>query len=40
MKKIAGKWLNMLKIRYSYGKTGNDALYEGNKRVRFPICIR
>lgn len=36
MKKIAGKWLNMLKIRYSYGKTGNDALYEGNKRVRFP----
>ena len=26
----------MLKIRYSYGKTGNDALYEGNKRVRFP----
>jgi len=36
MKKIAGKWLNMLKIRYSYGKTGNDALYEGNERVRFP----
>lgn len=36
MKKIAGKWLNMLKIRYSYGKTGNDAIYEGNKRVRFP----
>ena len=26
----------MLKIRYSYGKTGNDALYEGKNRVRFP----
>ena len=24
MKKLAGKWVNMLKIRYSYGKTGND----------------
>lgn len=33
MKKLAGKWVNMLKIRYSYGKTGNDNL---GKNVRFP----
>lgn len=32
MKKITGKWLNMFKIRYSYGKTGNDNLGDG----RFP----
>ncbi|WP_321015510.1 TonB-dependent receptor [Bacteroides sp.] len=33
IKKRAGKWLNMLKIRYSYGKTGNDYL---GKDIRFP----
>ncbi|MDD3036260.1 TonB-dependent receptor [Bacteroides sp.] len=26
IKKYAGKWMNMLKMRYSYGKTGNDNL--------------
>ena len=31
------KWLNMLKIRYSYGKTGNDNLRDkDNNEVRFP----
>lgn len=30
-------WLNMLKVRYSYGKTGNDDLRnKDNKKVRFP----
>lgn len=30
-------WLNMLKIRYSYGKTGNDVLKDDdNKDIRFP----
>lgn len=33
IKKHAGKWMNMLKVRYSYGKTGNDYLGKG---VRFP----
>ena len=26
LRKVAGKWLNMFKIRFSYGKTGNDNL--------------
>lgn len=30
------KWLDMFKIRYSYGKVGNDNLYIGNDRIRFP----
>lgn len=31
------KWLNMFKIRYSYGKTGNDDLRnKDDKKVRFP----
>lgn len=29
-------WLNMFKIRYSYGKVGNDNLYIGNNETRFP----
>lgn len=33
IRKHAGKWMNMLKVRYSYGKTGNDYL---GKNVRFP----
>ena len=37
IKKHAGKWINMLKIRYSYGKTGNDHLLKVNNRwIRFP----
>jgi Outer membrane cobalamin receptor protein len=30
------KWMNMLKIRYSFGKVGNDALKIGNTEYRFP----
>ena len=29
-------WLDMFKIRYSYGKVGNDKLYVGNNQIRFP----
>ena len=29
-------WLSMFKIRYSYGKVGNDALYIGSTEYRFP----
>lgn len=29
-------WLEMLKIRFSHGKVGNDNLYEENNRIRFP----
>ena len=29
-------WLDMFKIRYSYGKVGNDNLYIGNDKIRFP----
>ena len=30
------KWINMFKLRYSWGKTGNDALRDGDDPVRFP----
>lgn len=30
------KWMNMFKLRYSYGKVGNDALRIGNDQYRFP----
>ena len=30
------KWLNMFKIRYSYGKVGNDNLVFNNAVVRYP----
>lgn len=30
------KWMNMFKIRYSFGKVGNDALRIGNNEYRFP----
>lgn len=33
IKKHMGKWLDMFKIRYSYGKAGNDDL---GKDIRFP----
>lgn len=33
VKKHIGKWLNMFKIRYSYGKAGNDDL--GNERFPY-----
>lgn len=38
IKKHAGSWINMLKIRYSYGKTGNDNLEKDSKGrwIRFP----
>ena len=29
-------WLDMFKIRYSYGKVGNDRLMDGNNQIRFP----
>lgn len=34
--KDAMPWMTMFKIRYSYGKVGNDYLSENNKEVRFP----
>ena len=30
------KWMNMFKLRYSYGKVGNDNLMEGSTKIRFP----
>lgn len=30
------KWMNMFKIRYSFGKVGNDILKIGNDEYRFP----
>lgn len=30
------KWMNMFKIRYSFGKVGNDVLKIGNDEYRFP----
>lgn len=30
------KWLNMFKLRYSYGKVGNDKLKIGDTNIRFP----
>lgn len=34
--KDAMPWMTMFKIRYSYGKVGNDYLSENNREVRFP----
>ena len=30
------KWMNMFKIRYSFGKVGNDVLKIGNDQYRYP----
>lgn len=30
------KWMNMFKLRYSYGKVGNDRLRDNNTDIRFP----
>lgn len=32
------KWVNMFKVRYSWGKVGNDKMYEANGTtlIRFP----
>ena len=30
------QWMNMFKVRYSYGKVGNDNLKIGNDEFRFP----
>lgn len=30
------KWMNMFKLRYSFGKVGNDNLKIGNDEIRFP----
>lgn len=38
LKKV--KWINMLKLRYSWGKTGNDNLRENNKDIRFPYLYQ
>ena len=35
VRKVA-PWMDMFKIRYSYGKVGNDAIMDGGTRVRFP----
>ena len=32
----AAPWMDMFKIRYSYGKVGNDGIYENGALVRFP----
>ncbi len=29
-------WVNIFKIRYSYGKVGNDYMEKNGKRIRFP----
>ena len=29
-------WLDLLKVRYSYGKVGNDLVKQGNTIIRFP----
>ncbi len=29
-------WMNMFKIRYSWGKVGNDLMKEGSNEIRFP----
>ena len=34
------KWINMFKLRYSYGKVGNDKLMNGNTQIRFPYVER
>lgn len=35
------KWMDMFKIRYSWGKTGNDDLRNSaNNRVRFPYLYK
>lgn len=32
----AKSWMDMFKVRYSYGKVGNDKIYQGNTQIRFP----
>ena len=32
----SAEWLNMFKIRYSWGKVGNDKIYENGNQIRFP----
>lgn len=34
------KWINMFKLRYSYGKVGNDKLMNGDTQIRFPYVER
>ncbi|WP_120467072.1 TonB-dependent receptor [Bacteroides caecimuris] len=34
LKKV--KWINMFKVRYSWGRTGNDRLQENGNDIRFP----
>lgn len=34
------KWMNMFKLRYSYGEVGNDRLMDGNNQIRFPYLSR
>lgn len=29
-------WLEMFKVRYSYGKVGSDVMMDGGNRIRFP----
>ena len=36
IKNTVGEYINMFKIRYSWGKTGNDDLRINNSGVRFP----
>ena len=36
IKNNVGEWINMFKIRYSWGKTGNDNLRINNSEIRFP----
>lgn len=32
----AKSWMDMFKVRYSYGKVGNDKIYQGGAQIRFP----
>ncbi|MDR0864095.1 MAG: TonB-dependent receptor, partial [Candidatus Symbiothrix sp.] len=31
-----GEWLNLFKLRYSYGEVGNDQIKRGDYNIRFP----
>ncbi len=33
------KWMNMFKLRYSYGKVGSDKLKIGDTTYRFPLFV-
>jgi len=34
------EWLNMFKVRYSWGKVGNDKIFQDGNQVRFPYIYK